>query len=310
MWTIALPLQVPLPRKKTVKLWPLNLNVYRNSHPHTLNQAKVSFDEIAGPLIRKAGIPKLAKCTLEYILYTRTAQLCDTNNICCIADKFFSDSLVNHGVIEDDNYKFVVDSRSRFGGIDRQNPRVDVVVRSPDHIPTVPKEPLYESHEPMKITTTTISTVKLTQTDVEDALREYLAKHLTVASNAAINVKETKEGYEIRVEQEGSVETHGASSSKSSKKTAKQDRLEPKEAMAALPSFARVVPVQEPAEAPAAVQEALPLVGEEKGHADAPPAAEAQAEASPSQEEEKQPEAPPPAKVPSLFANFKRPSNP
>lgn len=147
MWTIALPLRIEIPRKtKENKVFALNLNVYRNTHPHTLNQAKVIFNDLVLPLVVNAGVPKLKLCTLEYHLYVGSARECDVNNVCSIVDKFFSDTLVHAGVLEDDNYKFLAETRFKFGGIDRANPRVEAVIRSPDHIPLVHPEPVQGSH--------------------------------------------------------------------------------------------------------------------------------------------------------------------
>lgn len=125
MWTIDLPLRIPVSKSSE---FAVNLNQYRNAHYQILDKAKKNFTALAVEQIKKLEIPKLGKCALEYRLYPRTLQLCDVNNICSIADKFFSDSLVEAGVLEDDNYKFISDSRFLFGHVDRQNPRVSVTI--------------------------------------------------------------------------------------------------------------------------------------------------------------------------------------
>lgn len=188
MWTIQLPLRIACDdQSKPVKHRPgweqpyfaINLNQYRNAQHFTLNNAKVNFEIYARKLIRAAGIPKLKRVTLEYVLYPGTAQLCDTGNICSIADKFFSDSLKASKIIEDDNYKFVTDLRFRFGGIDRENPRVDVIVRNADdQISTVPLEPSTEREtQPMKVTTRSTHIINLTKEDLTNAVRDFLIAH-------------------------------------------------------------------------------------------------------------------------------------
>jgi hypothetical protein len=240
MWTIQLPLKIACDdQSRPVKHRPdweqpyfsLNLNQYRNAHHQSLNNAKVNFEIAARKLIRAAKIPKLDRCALEYILYPRTRQLCDTNNICSIADKFFSDSLVSAGVIEDDNYNFIADSRFRFGHIDRENPRVDVIIRSPDHLTTVPPEPLTERENTlMKITTRATHVISFTSEDILNALREHLKAHITITPETNLGQLHalTDGTYELRIEQNGLVTEEG------SKTRGRKPKAEPKEAMAAL----------------------------------------------------------------------------
>lgn len=125
MWVVSVPISVPI--SKNTK-FSLNLNQYRNAHHHTLNTAKVNFHEIVKK--RLVGIPKLDKIRISYILYVKTRQLCDVANITSIVDKFFSDCLTAEGIIPDDNYNHVIMTASGFGGIDKDDPRVDVVIES------------------------------------------------------------------------------------------------------------------------------------------------------------------------------------
>ena len=330
MWTIQLPLRVPVSKSK---VFYLNLNQYRNAHFQVLDKAKKAFDREVRP--RLAGIPKLTKLTLEYILYPGTAQLCDTNNILSIEDKFFSDSLVNAGVLEDDNYKFIADSKFRFGHIDRENPRVDVIVRSPDHIPLVRVEPLTEEREskPMKI----ITLITLTQMDLNAALAEYVGKLVPVAPDADLVLQKQDDGtYQIRLESaSGAVSSVPvAPVADAPKHRGRAPKAEPKAAMAALKDVQTTqaqTPQPEAKNAPEASQEPsseAPVASEESKPAtpvkslfvkpaDINPAnltAEAHVEQTPVAEEkptEEPTEEPPPAapKGPSLFASFKRPNN-
>jgi hypothetical protein len=307
MWIISLPLRVLVSKKgrKSGKerYFPLNLNHYRNAHFQTLNKAKQAFDDLAKYLIR--GIPSLRMVTLEYVLYPGSRQLCDVNNVCSVADKFFSDALVNHKVLEDDNYKFIADTRFKFGHIDKMNPRVEVIIRSPDH-PSVPMEPLKESTKNMKISTKVSTVINFTKDDLHAAIREYVSKQTgEISSDAKVDVVEEKNGeYKITIETEAT----GASEKPA---RAKKEKLDPKAAMANLKAPA------EPTEPLAS----LPVVGEEKGHAQPAPTSEENVKPESSGlfavtkltapvEEKPKEETPQPTKGTSLFANFKRPSNP
>lgn len=125
MWTISLPLRVPISKKSD---FILNLNDYRNAHFLVLNKAKVTFGERVRPLLK--DLPAMDQCSLEYTLYPATRRKCDVSNICSIVDKFFSDTLVDAGKLIDDNYEVVLGVQYLFGSVDKSNPRVDVTIRS------------------------------------------------------------------------------------------------------------------------------------------------------------------------------------
>lgn len=121
---INLPLFVDLPRVRVKdKRVYLNLNVYRNLHHQTSNQAKIKFKEDISPQL----VPLLLMdiIAIKYWFHPGTARETDTSNVCCIVDKFFCDALSESKKIVDDNYKFVVGVSYLYGGIDRVNPRVE-----------------------------------------------------------------------------------------------------------------------------------------------------------------------------------------
>lgn len=99
MWqgVYKLPLTIKVGRKKH----PLNLNFYRNAHFYTLNQMKQLFGEQVKYQLE--NMPKLKSCSLVYSVYPSSTRKFDIANVCSIADKFFSDLLVNEGKINDDN---------------------------------------------------------------------------------------------------------------------------------------------------------------------------------------------------------------
>ncbi len=127
MWTIALPISVPIPTKKEPNgKFYLNLNVYRNAHYHTLNKAKILFKETVAPLIKH--LPELQQVSLSYELYIGTNRETDVANVCSIVDKFFSDALVELGHLPDDNFKHVLGTQYLWGGVDKGKPRVEVTI--------------------------------------------------------------------------------------------------------------------------------------------------------------------------------------
>lgn len=125
MWIISLPLSVAVSSKKNFRL---NINTYRNAHFHVLSNAKVEFTRVVSPLLKL--VPKLNSCTLEYVHYPKSRRANDTNNVCSIVDKFFADVLVTCGVLDDDDRTRLTRTTFSPGPIDRDRPRVDVVISS------------------------------------------------------------------------------------------------------------------------------------------------------------------------------------
>lgn len=124
MWDIQVPTSVPV--TKTKKFF-LNLNHYRNAHHFILSKAKIEFHNLVLPMLNV--LPSLDQVDLTYTLFTGNKRETDTANVCCIVDKFFSDTLVSAGKIVDDNYKFVREVNYRFGGIAKGNPHVIVNIK-------------------------------------------------------------------------------------------------------------------------------------------------------------------------------------
>jgi hypothetical protein len=130
MLTIILPLSVNLPRKKDKdKIFSLNLNIYRNAHHFTLNAAKIIYKEIVARAVqdtRNIGEPPYI---FYYTFFTANNRACDVGNILPIVQKFTDDALIELGVITDDSYKIIRRNVHEWGGVDKNNPRVELTIR-------------------------------------------------------------------------------------------------------------------------------------------------------------------------------------
>lgn len=108
----------------------INMNDYRQkgSKFFILNKAKQNYHLALKEQISK--LPNLQypiRCA--YRVYKSSTREFDVNNVCSIADKFFMDALVEYGKLPDDNYKYYKGfDKTSFGGIDRQNPRIEVTI--------------------------------------------------------------------------------------------------------------------------------------------------------------------------------------
>lgn len=163
MWVIELPASIRVTKDKPFYL---NLNVYRNAHYHTLNKAKTMFEQQVTPLLKI--LPKLINVELTYTLFTKTKQLSDVSNVCSIVDKFFCDSLVNLGYLPDDNYNHLSKVVYCFGGVDKDNPRVEVSIN--------PIEIFKE--DDMQIT--------LVEAEIKQAIKDYIHSQINIKDGMEI----------------------------------------------------------------------------------------------------------------------------
>jgi len=132
---IILPLTVTLPRKtKEDKVFALNLNIYRNAHHMVLAQAKIKFKE---DLVNSGQLFNLPLGNLPGQPFVFTYNICpppnrkfDLANVLQIVQKFTDDSLIEYGIIPDDSYKIIPQINYRFGGVDKDNPRVELVIET------------------------------------------------------------------------------------------------------------------------------------------------------------------------------------
>jgi hypothetical protein len=128
---IILPLSVTIPRKtKADKVFTLNLNIYRNSHHMTLNQAKIAwksivFNALSGKTNYKADAGPF---NFTYTVFPATNRKFDLANVLSIVQKFTDDALIEWGFIPDDSYKIIPKIDYRFGAVDKENPRVELEI--------------------------------------------------------------------------------------------------------------------------------------------------------------------------------------
>lgn len=170
-WTITLPWKVPLSKNKD---FPINLNYYRNACFQELNNAKIKFAKLVSPLL--GSVLCMESCSLHYVIFPSSKRECDISNVCSIADKFFSDTLVSSGKITDDNFKVIPNISFSYGQVDPLNPRIEVTI--------TPIGKTLNSLEPKDKDMQII----LSQEEITEAITAYVGKQLTVADNFTISV--------------------------------------------------------------------------------------------------------------------------
>lgn len=121
---IKAPLFVMVGKKR----FPINLNHFRNAYFHAINRSKILYKEqIQSQLEGLVLVPPL---TITYTYYPPDKRLADLGNVLTIQSKYFEDALVELGYLEDDNYTFINRSIYKFGSMDREDPRVEIEIRS------------------------------------------------------------------------------------------------------------------------------------------------------------------------------------
>lgn len=121
---IDLPLEVHYSKKKK---FILNLNNYRNAHYRVLSISKSLYSDNLVPRLK--GFDRFTEpVSLTYTYYARSKRRLDISNPCSIIDKFACDALVKAEILEDDSFKQIKEVVYKFGGIEKDNPRCELVI--------------------------------------------------------------------------------------------------------------------------------------------------------------------------------------
>lgn len=131
-YSVRIPTYVHVSKKNQKAV---NLNVYRNLHHHHLNTQKKNFADEVMPLLR--GKPKAQRVWIHYTIFAPSNRRLDTMNIGSIADKYFSDTMVEAGLLPDDNTDHLVLSTFSFGGLSKMDGHAIATI----HILNQEKEP-------------------------------------------------------------------------------------------------------------------------------------------------------------------------
>lgn len=123
------PLSVVLPRRtKANRRVIINLNNYRNWHYIISNEVKVAYVEAIKDQLE--GMRFKGKLKLHFVLFKGSKRTSDRANVLSIHEKFFCDALTHCGCIDDDNDTIIEETHYSSGGIDKENPRVEIIITS------------------------------------------------------------------------------------------------------------------------------------------------------------------------------------
>ena len=119
---IALPLFIK--NRSNKRKW-LTLNNYRNWHYQVSNDIKRRFKS---EIFDKLDFKISGKVKIEYFYFAPDKRTRDLMNVISVIDKFFQDAMVERGCIESDDLSTVIEVNSCYMGIDKQYPRLDVMI--------------------------------------------------------------------------------------------------------------------------------------------------------------------------------------
>ncbi len=143
MTTISMPLGIAMGFKckdrkpildknglKVPKMYYLNLNNYRNWHYQVSNNLKRKYKEIVERKFEDIDfLSRIDPVELTFIMYRKDKRKVDRSNVLSVHEKFFCDALVELGYIKDDADKYISSSHYYSGGIEKENPRVDIIIK-------------------------------------------------------------------------------------------------------------------------------------------------------------------------------------
>ena len=123
-YRVSSPLEVKVSsRRKLI----LNLNQLLKTDYRVVNKAKAEYTRLMRSTL--LYLPQFERVALKFVMFPKTRRLCDVDNVCSVQAKFFQDALVHWGKLEDDNHSYIRHLDFHFGGIDKDNPRVDVIIK-------------------------------------------------------------------------------------------------------------------------------------------------------------------------------------
>jgi hypothetical protein len=74
-------------------------------------------------------LPKLNKVSVSFHIYAPNKRLFDIGNLGSIHEKMCLDAIVELGKLPDDNYLHVPETHTYFMGIDKTEPRVEIIIK-------------------------------------------------------------------------------------------------------------------------------------------------------------------------------------
>ena len=125
----TIPIMFNRCKTKKRNFW-LNLNAYTQiaKNPHVRNSTKKMYEELIQPNISHLK-PITGQFKVTYTIYrdyVKSPVLFDLDNVVSIVSKYFMDTIVNAGIVVDDNYNHMVEVTIKYGGKGETRAEVEI----------------------------------------------------------------------------------------------------------------------------------------------------------------------------------------
>lgn len=106
---------------------PPSLNKWGTMRRHQANNLKQHWRDFVEWVIKQHGLgnKQIENCSLTYLYFFKTKHKKDLDNY---QGKFIADGLVSSGLLKDDNCELVNPVILKFGGYDKHNPRMEIII--------------------------------------------------------------------------------------------------------------------------------------------------------------------------------------
>lgn len=104
----------------------LNLNEYKSWHYQVKSMVVKAYYNDFFAINGVQSKPIGYRVSVYFVLYTQSKREVDRANILCVHDKFACDAMVKAGYLIDDNDKHIRSTTYLTGGVDKENPRVEI----------------------------------------------------------------------------------------------------------------------------------------------------------------------------------------
>lgn len=126
MIKLTCPVKIVTGSKK-LRTYYLNLNNYRNWHYQVNNNLKAIFKELMHSQLKEIEPVKEIR-SMTYVIFFGSKRRADLMNVGSVIDKFLCDALQEYNIIPDDDKEVLHTFKFEYGGIDKNNPRVEVYI--------------------------------------------------------------------------------------------------------------------------------------------------------------------------------------
>lgn len=125
MIRFSVPVYYALTKEKTVLV---GLNFDRSkAHFHTKNKLKKHYHSLVAEQMKEFE-PIVGQYRIYFTYYYKNSSS-DMPNVRSLIEKYVLDGLIECGIVANDNVKHLIGEHSDVGGLDKENPRMEITIR-------------------------------------------------------------------------------------------------------------------------------------------------------------------------------------